>query len=218
MSESMERSRQATSGWRRISLAAFSTIFAFILARFALRNRPALPAQSRRAVIESPKGAPREIRRDTQSEDDALDRHIRLRMPVTMASAPSDFTAQVISRIATAPQPQLLLTPTPTRRQRRPWLRRMRVIMVILSVALPLMLVTGVVLTMVSPNLAVAILDAVISGAMALLAAGRTIGRLLGDATATPWIIPVALGGLLGFLLLSWSQLARQFGRDPQEA
>lgn len=216
MSESMERSRQATSGWRRISLAAFSTIFAFILARFALRNRPALPAQSRRAVIESPKGAPREIRRDTQSEDDALDRHIRLRMPVTMASAPSDFTAQVISRIATAPQPQLLLTPTP--RQRRPWLWRMRVIMVILSVALPLTLVTGVVLTMVSPNLAVAILDAVISGAMALLAAGRTIGRLLGDATATPWIIPVALGGLLGFLLLSWSQLARQFGRDPQEA
>lgn len=218
MSESMERSRQATSGWRRISLAAFSTIFTFILARFALRNRPALPAQPRRAVIESPKGAQSEIRRDTQSEDDALDRHIRLRMPVTMASAPSDFTAQVISRIATAPQPQLLLTPTPTRRQRRPWLRRMRVIMVILSVALPLMLVTGVVLTMVSPNLAVAILDAVISGAMALLAAGRAIGRLLGDATATPWIIPVALGGLLGFLLLSWSQLARQFGRDPQEA
>jgi len=216
----MERSRQATSGWRRISLAAFSTIFAFILARFALRNRPALPAQSRRNVIESPKGAPREIRRDTQSEDDALDRHIRLRMPVTMASAPSDFTAQVISRIAMAPQPQPqpLLTPTPTPRQRRPWLLRMRVMMAILSVALPLMLITGVVLTMVSPNLAVAILDAVISGAMALLAAGRAIGRLLGDAAATPWMIPAALGGLLGFLLLSWSQLARQFGRDPQEA
>ena len=218
MSESMERSRQATSGWRRISLAAFSTIFAFILARLALRNRPALPAQSRRAVIDSPKEIQRDPRRDTQSEDDALDRHIRLRMPVTMASAPSDFTAQVLSRIATAPQPQLLLTPTPAPRRRRPWLRRLRIIMAILSVALPLMLATGVVLTMVSPTLAVAILDAVISGAMALLAAGRALGRLLGDAAATPWMIPAALGGLLGFLLLSWSQLARQFGRDPQEA
>lgn len=218
MSESMERSRQATSGWRRISLAAFSTIFAFILARLALRNRPALPAQSRRAVIDSPKEIQRDPRRDTQSEDDALDRHIRLRMPVTMASAPSDFTSQVLARIATAPAPQVLLAPTPAPRRRRPWLRRLRIIMAILSVALPLMLATGVVLTMVSPNLAVAILDAVISGAMALLAAGRALGRLLGDAAATPWMIPAALGGLLGFLLLSWSQLARQFGRDPQEA
>lgn len=218
MSESMERSRQATSGWRRISLAAFSTIFAFILARVALRNRPALPAQSRRAVIDSPKETQRDTRRDTQREDDALDRHIRLRMPVTMASAPSDFTAQVLSRIATAPQPQLLLTPTPAPRRRRSWLWRLRIIMAILSVALPLMLVTGVALTMVNPNLAVAILDVVISGAMALLAAGRALGRLLADAAATPWMIPAALGGLLGFLLLSWSQLARQFGRDPQEA
>lgn len=218
MSESMERSRQATSGWRRISLAAFSTIFAFILARVALRNRPALPAQSRRAVIDSPNETQRDTRRETQREDDALDRHIRLRMPVTMASAPSDFTAQVLSRIATSPQPQLLLTQTPAPRRRRPWLRRLRIIMAILSMALPLMLVTGVVLTMVNPNLAVAILDAVISGAMALLAAGRALGRLLGDAAATPWMIPAALGGLLGFLLLSWSQLARQFGRDPQEA
>ena len=220
MSESMDRSRQATSGWRRISLAAFSTIFAFILARFALRNRPALPEQSRRAVIESPRESRREIRRDTQSDDDALDRHIRLRIPVTMASAPSDFTAQVLNRIAAAPPPQLLVTPipAPAPKRRRAWLRRLRIIMAILSMALPLMLATGVVLTMVSPNLAVAILDAVISGAMALLAAGRAIGRLLGDAAATPWMIPAALGGLLGFLLLSWSQLARQFGRDPQEA
>ena len=220
MSESMERSRQATSGWRRISLAAFSTIFAFILARLALRNRPALPAQSRRAVIDSPKEIQRDTQRDTQSEDDALDRHIRLRIPVTMASAPSDFTAQVLNRIAAAPPPQLLVTPipAPAPKRRRAWLRRLRIIMAILSVALPLMLVTGVVLTMVTPNLAVAILDAVISGAMALLAAGRAIGRLLGDAAATPWMIPAALGGLLGFLLLSWSQLARQFGRDPQEA
>ena len=220
MSESMERSRQATSGWRRISLAAFSTIFAFILARLALRNRPALPAQSRRAVIDSPKEIQRDTQRDTQSEDDALDRHIRLRIPVTMASAPSDFTAQVLNRIAAAPPPQLLVTPipAPAPKRRRAWLRRLRIIMAILSMALPLMLVTGVILTMVTPNLAVAILDAVISGAMALLAAGRAIGRLLGDAAATPWMIPAALGGLLGFLLLSWSQLARQFGRDPQEA
>ena len=220
MSESMERSRQATSGWRRISFAAFSTIFAFILARFALRNRPALPAQSRRAVIDSPKEIQRDTQRDTQSEDDALDRHIRLRIPVTMASAPSDFTAQVLNRIAAAPPPQLLVTPipAPAPKRRRAWLRRLRIIMAILSMALPLMLVTGVILTMVTPNLAVAILDAVISGAMALLAAGRAIGRLLGDAAATPWMIPAALGGLLGFLLLSWSQLARQFGRDPQEA
>ena len=208
MSESMERSRQATSGWRRISLAAFSTIFAFILARFALRNRPALPAQSRRAVIDSPKEIQRDTQRDTQSEDDALDRHIRLRIPVTMASAPSDFTAQVLARIATSPAPQFLLTPTPAPRPRRSWLRKLRIFMAFVSVAL----------TMVNPNLAVAILDAVISGALALLAAGRALGRLLGDAAATPWMIPAALGGLLGFLLLSWTQLARQFGRDPQEA
>ena len=218
MSESMERSRQATSGWRRISLAAFSTIFAFILARFALRNRPALPEQSRRAVIESPRESRRETRRDTQSDDDALDRHIRLRIPVTMASAPSDFTAQVLARIATSPAPQFLLTPTPAPRPRRSWLRKLRIFMAFVSVALTLMLLAGVALTMVNPNLAVAILDAVISGALALLAAGRALGRLLGDAAATPWMIPAALGGLLGFLLLSWTQLARQFGRDPQEA
>ena len=90
--------------------------------------------------------------------------------------------------------------------------------MAFVSVALTLMLLAGVALTMVNPNLAVAILDAVISGALALLAAGRALGRLLGDAAATPWMIPAALGGLLGFLLLSWTQLARQFGRDPQEA
>ena len=40
MSESMDRSRQATSGWRRTSIAAFSALFAFILARVVLRRRP----------------------------------------------------------------------------------------------------------------------------------------------------------------------------------
>ena len=73
MSESMERSRQATSGWRRISVAAISALFAFILARLTLRKRPALPAS---------KGA-----RLAEHADDALDSHIRLRLPVTMASA-----------------------------------------------------------------------------------------------------------------------------------
>ena len=153
---------------------------------------------------------------NTQRDDDAFDRQIRLRMPVTMANAPSDFTAQVLARIATAPAPQM--APAPGRRSRRSWLRSLRIAMAVLSVALLLMLATGIVLTLVSPSLAVAILDAVISGALALLAAGRALGRLLGDAAATPWMIPAALGGLLGFLLLSWAQLARQFGRDPQEA
>jgi hypothetical protein len=44
------------------------------------------------------------------------------------------------------------------------------------------------------------------------------IGQLISRASATPWIIPAVMGGLLGCLLLSWAQLARQFGRDPQEA
>ena len=223
MSESMDRSRQATSGWRRISLAAFSAIFAFILARFALRNRPALPEKTRRPVIDSRDSRvgldrPDDTRHEATTDDDALDRHIRLRMPVTMASAPSGFTEQVLARIATAPAPQLTLGPTRAAARRRSRLRSFRVFMAFLTLALVLMLVTGVVLTMVSPTLAVAILDAVISGALAALAAGRAIGRLLGDAAATPWMIPAALGGLLGFLLLSWAQLARQFGRDPQEA
>jgi hypothetical protein len=225
MSESMEKSRQATSGWRRISFAAISALFAFILARLALRARPALPEKERQAVLASPRGIGREARRETQNtqrsqntqrDDDAFDRQIRLRMPVTMANAPSDFTAQVLARIATAPAPQM--APAPGRRSHRSWLRSLRIAMAILSVALLLMLATGIVLTLVSPSLAVAILDAVISGALALLAAGRALGRLLGDAAATPWMIPAALGGLLGFLLLSWAQLARQFGRDPQEA
>jgi hypothetical protein len=220
MSESMDRSRQATSGWRRVSFAAFSALFAFILARFALRNRPALPEKARRPVINSRESIdrPGDARRDATTDDDALDRHIRLRIPVTMASAPSDFTAQVLARIAAAPAPRLLLTSAPVRARRRSRLRSFRIFMMFLTLALVLMLVTGVALTMVSPSLAVAILDAVISGALAALAAGRALGRLLGDAAATPWMIPAALGGLLGFLLLSWSQLARQFGRDPQEA
>jgi len=103
MSESMERSRQATSGWRRTSIAAFSALFAFIFARVVLRRRPALPAATQRAnaIVER--------------DNDALDRQIRLRMPVTMARAPSEFTAKVLTRIATSPAPQrqLVVYPAP---------------------------------------------------------------------------------------------------------
>lgn len=196
----MERSRQATSGWRRTSLAAISALFVFILARFTVRDRPALPASTLPA----------------DSDDDALDRQIRLCMPVTVLSAPSDFTAKVLARIETAPAPHLQRAPmsaTPVS-----WLRSLRVIAATLTVALLLMLATGVAVTLVNPTLAVAILDAVVSVAIGLLAFGRMIGQLIGRAAATPWMIPAALGGLLGFLLLSWAQLARQFGRDPQEA
>jgi hypothetical protein len=197
----MERSRQATSGWRRTSVAAISALFVFILARFTLRQRPALPTSTTQP---------------TESDDDALDRHIRLCMPVTMASAPSDFAAKVLARIEAMPAPQPQGAPAKTARV--PWLRSMRVIIGTLTVALLLMLATGFVLTLVTPTLAVAILDTLISLAIGLLAFGRMIGQLISRAAATPWMIPAALGGLLGFLLLSWAQLARQFGRDPQEA
>jgi hypothetical protein len=200
MSESMEKSRQATSGWRRISVAAFSALFAFILARFTLRNRPALPERTSR----------------TAPHDDALDSHIRLRVPVTMASAPPDFTQKVLIRIAASPAPQQQIGLAP--RARTSWLHSMRIFGVTVGIALLLMLATGVVLTLVNPTLAVAILDAVISAAVAVLAFGRMIGRFIGNAAATPWMIPAAMGALLGFLLLSFAQLARQFGRDPQEA
>lgn len=201
MSESMEKSRQATSGWRRISVAAFSALFAFILARFALRSRPALPESTRKTIFET--------------ADDKFDSHIRLRVPVTMASAPPDFTAKVITRIASTPVPQHIASAPPVRVS---WVRSLRVIMGTLSVALLLMLITGVIVTLVNPTLAIAILDALISVALGLLAFGRMIAQLVGRAAATPWMIPALMGGLLGFLLLFWVQLARQFGRDPQEA
>lgn len=204
MSESMERSRQATSGWRRTSIAAFAALFAFILARVTLRRRTALPAGTRQANI------------TIEPADDALDRQIRLRMPVTMANAPSEFTAKVLTRIATAPAPQQQLVASPA--PRVSWLRSLRVLGATLSIALLLMLGTGVVVTLINPTLAVAILDALISVAIGLLAFGRMIGQLISRATATPWVVPAVLGGLLGCLLLSWVQLTRQFGRDPQEA
>lgn len=203
MSESLEKSRRATSGWRRISLAAFSAIFAFILARMSLRPRTALPERSRRPPRTLPEPA-----------DDALDSHIRLRLPVTMASAPSDFTAQVLARIATVPGPEL----TPLRARRAPWFRSFRVLSGILFVALLLTLFSGIMLTMIDPNLAVAILDALLSVAVGLLAFGRMLGQLVSRASTVPWVIPTAMGALLGFLLLSWMQFVRQFGRDPQEA
>ena len=204
MSESMERSRQATSGWRRTSIAAFAALFAFILARVALRRRPALPAGTRQASIA------------VEPAEDALDRQIRLRMPVTMASAPSEFTAKVLTRIATAPAPQRQHVASSA--PRVSWLRSLRILGATLSIALLLMLGTGVVVTLINPTLAVAILDALISVAIGLLASGRVIGQLISRATATPWVVPAVLGGLLGCLLLSWMQLTRQFGRDPQEA
>lgn len=200
MSESLEKSRQATSGWRRISVTAFSALFAFILARFALRNRLVLP----------------ESTRQTETTDDALDSHIRLRMPVTLVSAPADFTNRVLARVATAPAPQQRLAPVQVTRVS--WLRSLRVIGVTMMVALLLMLATGVFVTVVNPSLAVAILDALISLAGGMLVFGRMLGQFVGRAAATPWMIPAAMGGLLGCLLLSWAQLARQFGRDPQEA
>jgi hypothetical protein len=196
----MERSRQATSGWRRTSIAALSALFAFILARFLLRNRLALPASTQQ----------------TDTNDDALDRQIRLRMAVTMASAPSEFTAKVLTRIATAPAPQRQLVASPP--PRVSWLRSLRILSVTFSVALLLMLGTGIAVTLINPSLAVAILDALISVAIGLMAFGRMLGQLIGRATATPWVVPAVLGALLGCLLLSWAQLTRQFGRDPQEA
>jgi hypothetical protein len=204
MSESMERSRQATSGWRRTSIAAFSALFAFILARVALRRRPALPVGTQRADI------------SVKPTDDVLDRQIRLRMPVTMASAPSEFTARVLTRIATAPAPQRQLVASPP--PRVSWHRSFRILSVTFSVALLLMLGTGIAVTLINPSLAVAILDALISVAIGLMAFGRMLGQLIGRATATPWVVPAVLGALLGCLLLSWAQLTRQFGRDPQEA
>ena len=204
MSESMERSRQATSGWRRTSIAAFSALFAFILARVALRRRPALPAGTQRADI------------SVKPTDDVLDRQIRLRMRVTMASAPSEFTAKVLTRIATEPAPQRQLVASP--RPRVSWLRSLRILSVTFSVALLLMLGTGIAVTLINPSLAVAMLDALISVAIGVMAFGRMLGQLIGRATATPWVVPAVLGALLGCLLLSWAQLTRQFGRDPQEA
>lgn len=204
MSESMERSRQATSGWRRTSIAAFSALFAFLIARIALRRRPALPTGTRQA------------RTMVEPADDALDRQIRLRMPVTMASAPNEFTAKVLTRIASTPAPQRQLVAAPS--PRVSWLRSLRILGATFSVALLLMLGTGVVVTLINPSLAVAILDALISMALGLLAFGRMLGQMISRATATPWVIPAVLGALLGCLLLSWVQLTRQFGRDPQEA
>lgn len=202
MSESLEKSRQATSGWRRTSIAAISALFAFILARFAIRARPALPSGTRQV----------------EAADETLDRQIRLRMHVTMANAPTDFTAKVLARVATAPPPQPQVPPNPAPAARGWWLRSWRIVAGTVSLALVLMLMTGVVITLVNPTLAVAILDALMSLAIGLLAFGRMIGHLVGKAAATPWIIPVSMGALLGFLLLSWVQLTRQFGRDPQEA
>lgn len=204
MSESMEKSRQATSGWRRTSIAAFSALFAFILARVVLRRRPALPPGAQRANI------------SVEPTDDALDRQIRLRMPVTMASAPNEFTARVLTRIATTPAPQRQLVASPSRRVS--WLRSLRILSVTFSVALLLMLGTGIAVTLINPSLAVAILDALISVAIGLMAFGRMLGQLISRATATPWVVPAVLGALLACLLLSWAQLTRQFGRDPQEA
>jgi hypothetical protein len=200
----MERSRQATSGWRRTSIAAFSALFAFILARVVLRRRPALPAGTQRANV------------TVEPIDDALDRQIRLRMSVTMASAPSEFTAKVLTRIAATPTPERQLAAGLA--PRVSWLRSLRILGVTFSAALLLMLVTGIVVTLINPSLAVAILDALISLAIGLMAFGRMLGQLIGRASATPWVVPVALGALLGCLLLSWAQLTRQFGRDPQEA
>jgi hypothetical protein len=137
-------------------------------------------------------------------------------MPVTMASAPSEFTAKVLTRIATAPAPQRQHVAGSA--PRVSWLRSLRILGATLSMALLLMLGTGVVVTLINPTLAVAILDALISVAIGLLAFGRMIGQLIGRATATPWVVPAVLGALLGCLLLSWVQLTRQFGRDPQEA
>jgi len=205
MSESMEKSRQATSGWRRISVAAIATLFAFILARVAPRRHPALPAHAQHVKPIKP-----------AETDDPLDSQIRLRMSVTMASAPSDFTSKVLTRIASTPAPQPHYTHVPVARVS--WRRSMRVFGATLSVALLLMLATGVVVTLVNPSLAVAILDALISLALGLLAFGKMLGQFIGRLSATPWLIPAAMGGLLGCLLLSWAQLARQFGRDPQEA
>lgn len=209
MSESMERSRQATSGWRRISVAAITALIAFILARVAPRRHPALPAGARRIIPTAPI-------KPTEPDDDPLDSQIRLRMAVTMASAPSDFTGKVLTRIASTPAPQPAFTHPPVARVS--WLRSLRIIGATLSVALLLMLATGVVVTLVNPSLAVAILDTLISLALGLLAFGKMIVHLIGRLSATPWMIPAAMGGLLGCLLLSWAQLARQFGRDPQEA
>lgn len=204
MSESMERSRQATSGWRRTSIAAFSAVFAFILARITLRNRPALPPRAQAAA------------RSLESADDRMDSQIRLRAPVTMASAPPDFAAKVLTRIATMPAPApVSLASGPSRVS---WLQPFRVVVGTLGIALVLMLATGVLVTLISPSLAVAILDALMTAALGLLALARSIGQLIARAAATPWMIPATMAGLLGFLLLSWTQLARQFGRDPQEA
>lgn len=202
MSESMERSRQATSGWRRTSIAAFSAVFAFILARITLRNRPALPPRAQAAA------------RSLESADDRMDSQIRLRAPITMASAPPDFAAKVLTRIATMPAP-VSLASGPSRVS---WLQPFRVVVGTLGIALVLMLATGVLVTLISPSLAVAILDALMTAALGLLALARSIGQLIARAAATPWMIPATMAGLLGFLLLSWTQLARQFGRDPQEA
>ncbi len=204
MSESMERSRQATSGWRRTSIAAFSAVFAFILARITLRNRPALPPRAQAAA------------RSLESADDRMDSQIRLRAPITMASAPPDFAAKVLTRIATMPAPApVSLASGPSRVS---WLQPFRVVVGTLGIALVLMLATGVLVTLISPSLAVAILDALMTAALGLLALARSIGQLIARAAATPWMIPATMAGLLGFLLLSWTQLARQFGRDPQEA
>lgn len=214
MSESMERSRQVTSGWRRTSVAAFSAVFAFILARITLRNRPAVPPRARADIPVAGQAAARL----GESADDRMDSQIRLRVPVTMASAPPDFAAKVLTRIATMPAP----TPTPASMTIGPspvsWLRPFRVVVGTLGIALMLMLATGVLVTLISPSLAVAILDALMTAALGLLALARSIGQLIARAAATPWMIPATMAGLLGFLLLSWTQLARQFGRDPQEA
>ncbi|HET8908056.1 MAG TPA: hypothetical protein VFN11_13930 [Ktedonobacterales bacterium] len=200
----MERSRQATSGWRRTSIAAFSAVFAFILARITLRNRPALPPRAQAAA------------RSLESADDRMDSQIRLRAPITMASAPPDFAAKVLTRIATMPAPApVSLASGPSRVS---WLQPFRVVVGTLGIALVLMLATGVLVTLISPSLAVAILDALMTAALGLLALARSIGQLIARAAATPWMIPATMAGLLGFLLLSWTQLARQFGRDPQEA
>jgi len=137
-------------------------------------------------------------------------------MPVTMASAPSEFTAKVLTRIATAPTPQRQLVASAP--PRVSWLRSLRILGVTFGVASLLMLGTGIVVTLINPSLAVAILDALISVAIGLLAFGRMFGQLISRASATPWVIPAALGALLGCILLSWVQLTRQFGRDPQEA
>jgi len=205
MSESMEKSRRATSGWQRTSLAAFSALFAFILARLSVRRRAALPAHSR--------GAQGILTTRHADADDPLDSHIRLRAPITMASAPSDFTQKVLVRIAASPAPQPVVYAT---RARVSWRRSFRVLGGTVSLALILMLATGVLVTLINPNLAVAILDMAISLAIGLLAFARTVAQLVSRASATPWVIPATLGGLLGVLLLSWAQVVRQFGRDPQ--